>query len=59
MNFVHLVRTVIQKRLIYRVRAGHLKRRLGVDITKILQQHNEFNDNSDVYLYLILPCGKP
>ena len=24
------------------VRAGHLKRRLGVDITNIIQQHNEF-----------------
>ena len=27
------------------VQAGHIKRRLGVEITNILQQHNEFNDN--------------
>ena len=36
------------------VRAGNLKRRLGVDITNILQQHNEFNDNSNVDLYYYL-----
>ena len=41
------------------VRAGHLTRRLGIHITNLLQQHNEFNDNSKVDLSsALLPCGK-
>ena len=37
------------------VRAGHLKRRLGINITNILQQHNEFNDNAGDHWTLSQP----
>ena len=41
------------------VQGGHLKRRLGVDITNILQRHNKFNNNSNADLlsdYLVASC---
>jgi len=55
------------------VQAGHMKQRLGIDITNILQQHNKCNDivgdhwtlsqpamsTFHLYYYLVANCENP